>query len=133
MSYLLCEKHGREREAEIIAQQEMYRQEGESLLAATGRLVSGPWQCDRCGAQLRKGGQAMLFSAFPGHFHDQLCDYDFGYERQYFAMIGNDTATAYGAEWPDDSIRNRRKLSRPASQPKKPVCALDLPTPKPAE
>ena len=71
-------------------------------------LVTGPWLCDRCGDEIRKGDQAVLVSAFPSHCRDELHDYDFGYERQYFAMNRRDTATAYGADWPDDSIGGRR-------------------------
>ncbi len=126
MPYLYCEKHGREHEAGIIERQEEHRREDEIVLVASGTLTSGPWQCDRCGDELRKGDQAMLLSAFPGHCREDLYGYDFGYERQYFAMTKTDTATAYGAGWPDDSISNRRKLSRPARPPRKPLCALDL-------
>ena len=108
MPYLYCEKHGREREAGIIEQQDEYREAAENMLVAGGTLVSGPWLCDSCNAQLRKGDTAVLVSAFPSHCRDDLYGYDFGYERQYFAMKASDTATAYGAEWPDDSIRRRR-------------------------
>jgi hypothetical protein len=120
MPYLYCEQHGREREATILGRQDVYRQADEAMLVASGMLTTGPWQCNRCAGLLRKGDQAILVSAFPSHFQDELHDYDFGYERQYFAM------TAYGAEWPDDSIRNRRKVSRQARPPQKPLRALDL-------
>jgi hypothetical protein len=133
MPYLYCEKHGHEREAGIIERQEVYREADETVLVVSGTLISGPWLCDRCNAQLRKADTAYLVSAFPSHCRDDLHDYDFGYERQYFAMTADDRATAYGADWPDDSIRNRRKVNRPAPQPKKPLCALDFPRPKPGE
>lgn len=112
MPYLYCETHGREREAGIIERQEAYRQADENVLVVSGKLTTGPWQCDSCNGQLRKGSTAMLVSAFPSHFRDDLYNYDFGYERQYFAMNGSDTATAYGAEWPDDSITQRRVTER---------------------
>jgi hypothetical protein len=126
MPYLYCEKHGREHEAHIVEQQEVYREADESVLIASGALISGPWQCDSCNARLREGDQAVLVSAFPSHCRDELYGYDFGYERQYFAFSQGDTATAYGADWPDDSIRKRRKLSSPARPPNGLLCALDL-------
>lgn len=108
MPNLYCETHGREREAGIIERQEVYRQADEIVLVARGTLVSGPWRCDSCNARLRPGTTATLLSAFPSQCRDELYNYDFGYERQYFAMKGNDTAISYGAAWPDDSIRKRR-------------------------
>jgi hypothetical protein len=133
MPYLFCEKHGLEHEAGIINRQELYRRADETVLVTAGTLVSATWLCDRCSALLSKGDQAILVFAFPSHCRDDLCNYDFGYERQYFAMTPGDTATAYGAEWPDNSITNRRKLSRKATKPTKPLCALDFPRPKPGE
>ena len=112
MPYLYCEKHGREREAGIIERQNLYREADETVLVASGTLVSGPWLCDTCMAQLKAGTAAVLVSAFPSHCRDDLYDYDFGYERQYFAITDDDRATAYGADWPDDSIRKRRTILR---------------------
>jgi hypothetical protein len=132
MPYLYCEKHGREHEAGIIEQQDVYRQADETVLVISGTLIYGAFHCDQCNATLLDDDTATLVAAFPSHCRDDLHDYDFGYERQYFAMKESDTATAYGAEWPDDSIRNRRKPSRPARQPKKPLCALDFPRANPA-
>jgi hypothetical protein len=131
MPRLYCEQHGREREARIIEQQENYRQVDETVLVASGTLVSGPWLCDSCNADLSKGDIAVLVSAFPNHCRDELYNYDFGYERGYFAMGKSDTATVYGAEWPDDSIRHRRPIPRTARQAKSPpLCALDFAKPK---
>lgn len=132
MPYLYCEKHGREHEAGIIGRQDDYRQADETVLVVSGTLVSGPWQCDSCNSQLRPGSTAVLISAFPSHCRDELCGYDFAYERQYFAMGERDHAAAYGAAWPDDSIRNRQKArpTRP-TRSKQPICALDFPRPKP--
>ncbi len=127
MPYLYCEKHGREREAGIIKREDEYRRADETVLVASGTLISDRWQCDRCNAPLRKGDAAWLVSAFPSHCRDDLHDYDFGYELQYFAMTGSDAATAYGAEWPDDSISKRRITGgKKARQVKQPLCALDL-------
>jgi hypothetical protein len=131
MPYLYCEKHGRAHEAHIIEQQDKYRQADETVLVTAGTLVSGPWQCDKCNASLRPANTAVLVSAFPSHCREDLCGYDFGYERQYFAMTKGDTATVYGAEWPDDSIRTRRNIKRTkARQPQKPLCALDFQRPR---
>jgi hypothetical protein len=126
MSYLYCDKHGREREAGIVEQQDAYRQAGEMVLVVSGTLATGPWQCDGCNATLGKGKRATLVSAFPSPCRHELYDYDFAYELGYFAMTRNDTATAYGAPWPDDSIRNRRKVSCTVKQAKPPLCALDF-------
>jgi hypothetical protein len=107
MPSLYCEQHGREQESRTIARQDDFRHADESVLIVSGTLTGGPWLCDRCNADLGKGDRAVLLSAFPSHCRDELFDYDFGYERQYFAMTGSDTAAAYGADWPDDSIRRR--------------------------
>jgi hypothetical protein len=127
MPRLYCEAHGREREAEIIADQDRYQQEGESVLVVSGKLISGPFVCDRCNKALAAGQPAYLISAMPGWVAEGLIDYDFGYEREYFAMAKTDTATAYGAGWPDDSIRRRRPFHRYGRQAKSPPpCALDF-------
>ncbi len=132
MPQLYCEQHGQEREADTIEHQDELRQEGETVLVISGTLATGPWLCDRCNAPLGKGDRATLVSAFPSHCRDDLHGYDFGYERQYFAMTANDQATAYGADWPDDSIRKRRITGRREARPRRePLCALDLRPPKP--
>lgn len=127
MPRLLCETHGREEEADRRRDQARYREAGECVLVVSGRLISGPWLCDRCNQALTAGKAAYLISALPGWVADGLIDYDFGYERAYFAMGKAETATAYGADWPDDSIRHRRPL-RPSGRPDRspPLCALDL-------
>jgi hypothetical protein len=112
MPRLYCEKHARDRETAMIGSEDVYRQADEVVLVVTGKLISGPWHCDRCNVQLRKGDPASLMSAFPSHCRDDLYDYSFRYERQYFAINKSLTATAYGAKWPDGSIRNRRKTKR---------------------
>jgi hypothetical protein len=127
MPRLYCETHGREEEAETIAHQEVYRQAGETVLVVGGRLTRGPFLCDRCNQELAAGQPAWLISALPGWVAEGLTDYDFGYERAYCAMAKTDTATAYGADWPDDSIRNRRPFRRTAGPTKSPpLCALDI-------
>lgn len=130
MPYLYCRKHGQEREAGIVNQQEEYRHADEIVLVVSGKLISGSWACDSCNDEIRKGGRATLVSSFPSHCRDGLYSYDFAYERQYFRMTLADTATAYGAEWPDNSIRNRRTFSGPPRPAKQQVCALDLFTAK---
>jgi hypothetical protein len=127
MPRLYCETHGREEEAEIIAHQDEYRQEGESVLVVSGKLISGVFVCDRCNREMAAGQTAWLISALPGWVAEGLTDYDFGYERGYFAMAKTDTASVYGIDWPDDSIRHRRPLRRSGRQDKSPpLCALDL-------
>jgi hypothetical protein len=126
MPHLYCDRHGQERKAAIVMQQNEYQREGETVLVVHGRLISGPWLCDRCNDELRKGDPAYLISAFPAHCHEDLYEYDFGYERAYFAMKKSDQATAYGAPWPDDSLRNRRKAIKAEPRHAQPLCALDL-------
>jgi hypothetical protein len=125
MPRLYCQQHGQEQEAAALASQDAYRQEGESVLVVSGTLIGGLWQCDRCNATLRKGDRATLVSAFPSHSRPDLYGYDLGYELEYFAMTKSDTATAYGAPWPDDSISRRRSSAR-RQKPKEPLCALDF-------
>jgi hypothetical protein len=127
MPRLYCAEHGREREADVASHHAFYRQEKEFVLVANGTLTSGPWLCDRCSSQLVAGDPAWLISSFPSHFRDRLYDYDFGYERGYFAMNARDKAAFYGADWPDDSIRHRQGIDHTTPpQVKKPICALDL-------
>jgi hypothetical protein len=83
MPYLFCEKHGCEHEADVIAAQDAYRQDGESVVMVKGTLISGPWQCDRgiCGAPLRKGMRAYLATAYPGSTAERTHEIDFASER----------------------------------------------------
>jgi hypothetical protein len=105
MPRLYCEEHGREQEADTSRNQELYRQEGESVLIVKGRLISGPWRCDRCNATLTKGTLACLLTAFPGWMTESMYDYDFAYERKYFGKT-HDGAAVYGAAWPDTVLRS---------------------------
>lgn len=86
MPRLYCEEHGREHEAIAIGEQEHYRQLGEAVLIVKGRLISGPWLCDRCNAMLSKSTPAWLVSSFGRHFVEELDCYDYSYERRYFTM-----------------------------------------------
>ena len=131
MPRLLCEKHGREEEAETVRDQERHREADECILVVRGKLISGAWNCDRCNRELRAGATAYLRTGLPRWVAEGLIDYDFGYEREYFAMGKADTATVYGADWPDDSIRKRRRIDRTARPHKSPpLCALDFPKKK---
>ena len=121
MPYLYCEQHGQEHQAGTISRQEELRQEGESVLIVGGTLVSGPWRCDRCNARLAKGDRAVWVYAFPSHCRGTLYDYDFAYEREYFAMRKSDTAAVYGADWPDDSDRHPAE-----GQPRRHSLAFDI-------
>jgi hypothetical protein len=107
MPYLYCKKDGLRHEARSAANQEEYRQLGESVLIVKGTLISGPWRCDSCNARLRKGDPAHFHAAYPAHCRDDLYGYDFAYEQDYFAMKPSDQAVVYGAPWPDDSISRR--------------------------
>jgi hypothetical protein len=100
MPYLYCAADGRIHENRAIGQQELYREEGESVLIVRGILKSGPWRCDKCNAQLRKGDPACLLSAFSRYDTQSMHYYDFAYERRYFAMKGADTLALIGAAWP---------------------------------
>ena len=95
-------------EVRTARDQEKYRDAGECVLVVSGRLISEPWYCDRCDQELTVGSTAYLVTALPGWIADGMTDYEFAYERQYFAMTPSDQAIVYGSEWPDDSIRNRR-------------------------
>ena len=85
--------------ADAAGNQRRYREEGETVLIVRGRLISGPWLCDRCNAELDAGMVAWLVSAFPRWVTESTPDYDFASERRYFALEG-DEVTAYGAAWP---------------------------------
>jgi hypothetical protein len=74
MPYLFCAEHGKEHEATSQAEQENYRLLGETVLIVKGRLISGPWRCDRCGTRLKKGNPACLVTAFSSLFAVDLCD-----------------------------------------------------------
>jgi hypothetical protein len=127
MARLLCETHGQEEEAETIRDQDKHRAANECILVVRGKLISGPWHCDRCNRELRAGATAYLRTGLPQWVADGLIDYDFGYEREYFAMGKADTANVYGADWADDSIRRRRRLDRTARRTmSRPICALDI-------
>jgi hypothetical protein len=99
MPYLYCAVHGRGHENRIIAQQDQYRQAGESVLLVHGPLKTGPHRCDRCNATLRKGDPATLLSAIPRHIALGTDDYAFAYEKRYFELKRVSVAV-YGAPWP---------------------------------
>jgi hypothetical protein len=99
MPHLLCDKHGREQEAATRKHEELYQQEGETVLIVKGTLISGPWHCDRCNAVLKKGQPAILLMAYPRWMTEGMTDYDFLYESRYFAT-GKAEVAVYGADWP---------------------------------
>lgn len=100
MPRLYCEPHGREHEARVIGNQAIYRQEGESVLIASGTLKLGPWHCDQCNALLRRGDIGYLLSAYPRWIAETMHDYDFAQEREYFTRKGRLSIGLYGAGWP---------------------------------
>lgn len=130
MPYLFCEEHGQAREADSRTYQEHYDELGESVLIVSGRLKTGPWLCDRCNATIPRGGTAYLVTGFPRWIVESVNDYDFGYERGYFPMKGEERIAVYGAHWPavqDESgaIRApRRRADRP--QKRRPIYAVEL-------
>ena len=100
MPNLYCETHGREHEALHREEEHRYRDAGETVLIVSGRLTSGPYHCDRCNALLNRGDAATLLTAFPRWIAESMHDYDFGYERRYFVMRGEERVAAYGAASP---------------------------------
>lgn len=113
MPRLYCEKHGKERERDVIAKWKLYRDEGESVLVVGGKLISGPWLCDRCNAPLPRRRKAILMASFTRYITESIYDYDFAYERRYFAMTGQESMAVYGAPWPGGDVTEllRRHLS----------------------
>ena len=116
MPYLFCLVHGPAREAGTIVMQDELRAEGECVLVIEGSLCTGPWRCDSCNAQLAIGDRAWLKAAFPRHVYDDLVEYDFSYERDYFALTPGDRVASYGMEWPDDSLQPGRIAERIAEE-----------------
>jgi hypothetical protein len=135
MPHLYCEKHGKKDEAETARDSDFYRGEGESVVIVAGKLMSGPWACDRCNATLLSGNTAYLASSFPAWVSDSTTEYDFAYEREYFAASKSRVAV-YGAPWPAvaafASIPPAGRPGAPAAKhrPTRPICALDLLQPK---
>jgi hypothetical protein len=103
MSSLYCKTHGREKETEAISDNDSMREEGESVLIVNGRLISGPWRCDRCNAMLNVGDDAYFEAIYPSHMSDRFYDYDFSYECDYFALSVGCRLIVYGSPWPGGS------------------------------
>lgn len=121
MPYLFCAEHGAEYQARVSETQELYRQEGETILVVRGRLRSGPWLCDKCNAQLSRSVRATLAIVYPRYITASIHEYDFAYERRYFAIEKAEVAV-YGAAWPVVMLPDS---GRPARR-QRPLCALDL-------
>ena len=103
MARRYCERRGREHEARVGGRASIYCHEGETILIVKGKLLSGGWLCDRCNASLGKGSQACLLIVFPRWVTEQMPDYDFRHERQYFAVEKAEIAV-YGAAWPGGTL-----------------------------
>ncbi len=105
MPYLYCEKHGEEYEAAARAKQDTYRQLGDIVLVVKGRLLSGPcYLCAHCYTELGKGQRACLIREFSHMVNrEALEQYDFTYERYYFAAPHAEAAS-YGARWPGGDV-----------------------------
>jgi hypothetical protein len=102
MPYLYCAADGKGHENRVIAQQDYYRQAGESVLVVHGTLKSGPWKCDKCNARLKRGDAATLLSAIPRSIAEGMDSYVFAYERRYFDMK-RAGVKVYGAKCPGAS------------------------------
>jgi hypothetical protein len=104
MADLYCARHGRECESAVQAREPLIREDGESVVIVKGKLISGPWRCDRCNAVLERGRTAYLYAAWPRWDTERMNEYGFELERDYFALKGRDTVTQYGAPWPGGTI-----------------------------
>jgi hypothetical protein len=99
MPRLYCAECGKQEHAKSVQNRERYQQEGETVLIVTGKLISGPWMCDRCNGGIAVGKQAFLVRAFPKWMIEELHVYDYVYEREYFATEEIEVMT-YGVDWP---------------------------------
>lgn len=112
MPWLYCETDGRRHEAYAVADSDALRRDGESELIVSGTLASGPWRCDSCNTPLNQGDRAVFHAIFPGHITKSMVEYDFSYEREYFALEGDLTVTNYGASWPCGSAAELLERNR---------------------
>jgi hypothetical protein len=112
MARLYCAADGRERESAVKRRQADIRREGESVLIVKGKLISGPWRCDDCNAELNKGRTAYLHAAWPRHITEAMDEYDFAMERDFFALTGEDKMALYGAPWPGGTLAQMLGRSR---------------------
>ena len=134
MTWLYCAAHGRECERAVKRRQADIRREGESVLIVRGKLISGPWRCDHCNAELKDGATAYLHAAYPRHLTEAMDEYGFEMEREYFALAGEDRMALYGAPWPGGPIaqmlgRSRVTVGLPPRR--RALSATELLTPKP--
>jgi hypothetical protein len=103
MSSLYCKIHGREKEREAVSDNDSMCEEGESVLIVHGHLISGPWRCDRCNAELTEGTEAYFEAIYPCHMSERFWEYDFSYECEYFALSNGCRLAVYGSPWPGGS------------------------------
>jgi hypothetical protein len=127
MPRLFCSRHGIEAEAQSIEEQELYRQEGETVVIVQGRLIHDRWNCDRCNTPLRPGARAYLLSFYPRIFTAGISEYNFSYEQEYFGEVF-DRVSVIGSPWhavtasADRLVKPKKKRS--ANHP--PLLASDL-------
>jgi uncharacterized protein with PIN domain len=107
---LYCTVHGRGHENRVIVNQDEYRQAAESVLIVHGKLRTGPYRCDKCNAELKRGDTAMLMSALPRFDTESMYEYDFAYEQRYFDLA-QVSMTLYGARWRKDPSAMLRKVA----------------------
>ena len=101
------------------------RRDGESVLIVKGKLISGPWRCDSCNAELHKGCTAYLYAAYPRHITEAMDEYGFEMERDYFTLTGEDRIALYGTAWPGGTLAQMLGRSRvTAGLPPKPPGAV---------
>lgn len=89
MPYLICKMDGGQHK-EGLSQRYEVEIGSERLLVVNGRLIGGPWRCEKCNAELKTGDFATLVYAIPSHSGHGFYDYDL--ERRYFDMTNNDQA-----------------------------------------
>ena len=125
MAWLYCAAHGRECESAVKRRQADIRRDGESVLIVKGKLISGPWRCDSCNAELHKGCTAYLYAAYPRHITEAMDEYGFEMERDYFTLTGEDRIALYGTAWPGGTLAQMLGRSRvTAGLPPKPPGAV---------
>jgi hypothetical protein len=134
LTWLYCAAHGREREGAVKRRQADIRRDGESVLIVKGKLISGPWRCDSCNAELNEGATAYLHAAYPRPITEAMDEYGFEMERDYFALAGEDKMALYGSPWPGGPLAQmlgRSRVTAGLPPRRRPLSATELLTPKP--
>jgi hypothetical protein len=134
MAWLYCAAHGREHESAVKRRQADIRREGESVLIVKGKLISGPWRCDSCNAELNEGAPPYLYAAYPRDITEAMDEYGFEMERDYFKLSGEDRMALYGAAWPGGPVAHmlgRSRVTAGLPPRRRAISATELLMPKP--